>query len=111
LTSKTIQPGQQAFLYNINRIANKKKPQMLAGACRIYNEVVKDRSYSFVAKSPLNTKNSMRVLLPAAPAKTVLTNGKGEPIDNVQTAWDASSGTYYLGFDNSPDGITVKLTW
>jgi hypothetical protein len=111
LTSKTVNPGQQAFLYNINRITNKKKPQMLAGACRIYNEVVKDRSYSFVAKSPLNTKNSMRVLLPAAPAKTVLTNGKGEPIDNVQTAWDASSGTYYLGFDNSPDGITVKLTW
>jgi hypothetical protein len=111
LTSKTVNPGQQAFLYNINRIANKKKPQMLAGACRIYNEVVKNRSYSFVAKSPLNTKNSMRVLLPAAPTKTVLTNSKGAPIDNIQTTWDAASGTCYLGFDNSPDGITVSLSW
>jgi hypothetical protein len=111
LATKTVEPGTQAFLYNIGRIENKKKPQVLAGACRIYNEVIKGTSYSFVAKSPLNTKNSMRVLLPGAPTKTVITNNKGESIENVQTAWDAVSGTYYLGFDNSPDGITVTLSW
>jgi hypothetical protein len=111
LNKKTVQPGTQAFLYNVGRIENKKKPQVLAGACRIYNERQQGNQYSFVAKSPLNTRNSMRILLPAAPVKTMLTNSKGEKIDNVQQSWDAASHTCYLGFDNDPDGITVTLSW
>ncbi len=111
LSKKTVQPGTQAFLYNINRIVNKKKPQVLAGACRIYNERQQNNTYSFVAKSPLNTRNSMRMLLPAAPVTTKLTNSKGEKIDNVQSSWDAASHTCYLGFDNDPDGINVMVSW
>jgi len=111
LTKKTVQPGSQAFLYNIGRIENKKKPQVLAGACRIYNERQQDNMYSFVAKSPLNTRNSMRILLPAAPVKIMLTNSKGEKIDSVQNSWDTASRTCYLGFDNDPDGIQVMLSW
>lgn len=111
LAKKTVEPGTQAFLYNIGRIENKQKPQVLAAACRTYNEVAGDRTYSFVTKSPLNTKNSMRVLLPAAPVKVVLTNNKGDQIDNVERSWDAGSNTCYLGFDNSPDGVKVELSW
>jgi hypothetical protein len=111
LATKTVAPGTQAFLYAINRVANKKKPQVLAGACRIYNERIQEKRYAFVAKSPLNTRNSMRILLPAAPVKTVLTNSKGEPISDVQSSWDETSHTGYLGFDNDPDGITVTISW
>jgi hypothetical protein len=111
LSKKTVQPGTQAFLYNVNRVVNKKKPQVLAGACRIYNERIQERMYSFVAKSPLNTRNSMRMLLPAAPVTTTLTNSKGEKIDNVQSSWDAASHTCYLGFDNDPEGINVTVSW
>lgn len=111
LTVKTVQPGTQALLYNINRVVNRKKPQVLAGACRIYNERIQERAYSFVAKSPLNTRNSMRILLPAAPVKTVLTNSKGQSINDVQHSWDEASHTDYLGFDNDPDGITVTISW
>jgi hypothetical protein len=32
LAEKTINPGEQALLYNVNRVANKTKPQVLAGA-------------------------------------------------------------------------------
>jgi hypothetical protein len=53
----------------------------------------------------------MRILLPAAPVKTVLTNSKGEPISDLQSSWDAASRTCYLGFDNDPDGIQVTLSW
>jgi len=111
LVRKTVQPGTQAFLYNIGRVADKARPQVLASACRIYDEAVRGRSYSFVAKSPLNTRNSMRVLLPAAPAQTVLTNTKGEKITDVQSSWDETSHTCYINFDNSPDGIKVELSW
>jgi len=111
LSKKTVQPGQQAFLYNVTRLENKKKPQVLASASRIYDEIIKGNLYSFVSKSPLATKNSMRISLPAAPKQTVLTDSKGGKIADVVYSWDAVSNTYWLGFDNSPDGVKVELSW
>lgn len=111
LSKKTVEPGQQGFLYNISRTENKKKPQVLASASRIYNEEINGKKYAFTCKSPANTRNSMRVLLPAAPKETVITNDKGEKISDVESSWDMASRTLYLGFDNSPDGIRVTLSW
>ena len=111
LAEKTINPGEQALLYNVNRIANKTKPQVLAGAARVYNEKVQGASYSFVAKSPIKTLNSMRVLLPAKPKVTKVTDSNGQEITDAKTSWDASSNTLYLGFANNPDGIKVSLSW
>ncbi|WP_343674849.1 hypothetical protein [Chitinophaga sp.] len=105
LSQKTVEPGSQAFLYNVNRVADKSKPKVLAAAARIYDEVVTAHSYSFTAKSPVNTINAMRVLLPAAP-KDVVIAGK-----DVTRSWDESSHTLYLGFDNSPDGVKVNIKW
>ena len=65
----------------------------------------------FLAKSPLNTKNSMRIFLPAAPEQIIITNMAGEKITPEKSVWDSASGTYYLAFDNSPDGIKVELSW
>ncbi len=111
LSKKTVQPGQQGFLYNIGRIDNKKKPQVLASASRIYKEEITRKKYAFICKSPVNTRNSMRILLPAAPEETVVTNDKGEKLSDVESSWDAASATLYLGFDNSPGGIRVVLSW
>jgi hypothetical protein len=111
LAKKTVDPGQQGFLYNISRVENKKKPQVLASASRIYNEEINGKKYSFVCKSPAKTRNSMRVLLPAAPKPPVITNDKGEILSDVESSWDEPSGTLHLGFDNSPDGIRVVLSW
>ncbi|MBX2921563.1 MAG: hypothetical protein KF746_05150 [Chitinophagaceae bacterium] len=110
LAKKAVEPGTQAFLYNIGRIENKKAPKVLASASRIYDEDVKGRSYAFVAKSPVNTINSMRIYLPSAPKSTVVTNSKGEKI-NAESSWDKQSRTCYLSFDNSPDGIRVSISW
>jgi hypothetical protein len=111
LSKKTIAPGEQALLYNLSRVPNKKQPQVLAAASRIYEEVVKPTEYSFLSKSPLNTVNSMRILLPKAPRETTLTDDKGQKLTDVKSCWDAVSSTYYLSFDNSPDGTTVNLKW
>jgi hypothetical protein len=110
LSKKTVHPGQQAFLYNLSR-AGEKMPKVLASASRIYDENVKGNSYSFLSKSPLNTLNSTRVLLPSAPKETIVTDSKGHPISDVKTSWDSLSATYYLSFENNPDGIQVKLIW
>ncbi|MGF0097767.1 hypothetical protein ACQRD6_05375 [Prevotella sp. SGI.027] len=105
LSSKTVRPGEQAFLYNINRIKNKKQPQVLAGAARVYDEKRTQKSYSFVAKSPKNTTNMMRVLLPKQP-KLVEISG-----EKACHTWDVSSKTLLVQFENDPDGVQVSLKW
>ena len=111
LAEKVVNPGEQSLLYNISRVANKAKPQVLAAAARAYNEVIQAKSYSFVVKSPIKTLNSMRVLLPAKPKTTKVTDSKGQEVADVKTSWDASSNTVYLSFANDPEGIKVSLSW
>jgi hypothetical protein len=111
LSKKTVEPGRQAFLYDLMRIKNKKQPQVLASASRIYDEKVKSNEYSFVSKSPLNTTNSIRILLPHEPRKISLSDAKRQEVKTIKTSWDALSHTTYLSFENDPDGTIVKLEW
>jgi len=111
LAQKTVPPGEQSLLYDLNRVANKKQPKVLASASRIYDEHIQADSYSFVAKSPINTVNSMRVLLPAQPKHIKVTDNTDKIITDAKSSWDVSTHTLYLGFDNSPDGIKVNLKW
>jgi hypothetical protein len=110
LDAKTVAPGEQSLLYDLARVPDKMRPSVLASASRIYSETVTGRSYSFVAKSPVNTVNSMRVLLPAAPSAVRVTDSQGEAVSDVQMSWDEGSHTEFLGFANSPDGVKVEVT-
>ncbi|MCC8426848.1 hypothetical protein [Mucilaginibacter sp. UR6-11] len=111
LSEKVVNPGEQSYLFDVKRVVNKTRPQILASASREYDEKITGRQYSFVAKSPVNTLNSMRILLPARAKKITLTDSKGQTITDVQSSWDALSNTLYLGYANSPDGIQVSLSW
>jgi hypothetical protein len=110
LSQKQVKPGEQAFLFNIGSVKNPRTPQVLATAARVYEEKITRNAYAFVAKSPLNTTNVMRVLLPGEPKEASVTDAAGTRLP-AKTSWDASSKTYFLGFENNPDGVHVKLTW
>lgn len=107
LASKEVKPGEQALLLNVDRVADKKMPQVLASASREEQEVRGKRSYGYVAKSPIETSNVSRVLLPASP-KSVTIDGK-ETLDAAR--WDARSKTYLLEFENNPEGVKVEFKW
>ena len=111
LKGKTISPGQQAYLYNLSRIENRSKSQVLATAARVYNETTVNNTYSFVAKSPINTLNSMRIHLPKAFTKVLAMDIKDNVIPDVKTSWDEQSKTAYLGFPNNPDGVKIVISW
>lgn len=111
LNTKTVLPGQQSLLYNLKKIQNKSMPQVLASASRIYNEKREAGSYTFLSKSPANTTNSMRVLLPQKPATVVLLDDKGNAVTDVTSLWDEVSHTQYLGFENNPAGTRVSINW
>jgi hypothetical protein len=110
LNEKQVKPGEQAFLYNIGSVKNPGAPQVLATAARVYDEKITGHAYSFVAKSPANTTNVMRILLPEKVEEIKVTDAGGKQLP-AKTSWDASSKTCFLSFENSPEGVYVKLTW
>ena len=111
LSEKTVNPGEQAFLLNVDRIENQKKPQVLAAASRVYDEKTGENGYSFTTKSPLNTTDVMRVLLPLAPKKCTISDHEGNELKDALWEWDNKSKTGLLRFENDPDGIRVRFTW
>lgn len=105
VAEKNVAPGSQALLYDVDRVADRKKPQILASASRAYDEIRTKGSYSYVAKSPAQTHNVSRVLLPRKP-KSVKVDGRD--VTDL-SAWDAASRTYLVEFENSPEGVKVNF--
>ncbi|MFA6831190.1 MAG: hypothetical protein WCR36_02815 [Bacteroidaceae bacterium] len=111
LKEKTVYPGERAFLIDIDRVKENKKPQVLATASRIYQEERTPNTYSFVAKSPLNTTNVMRILLPNKPISIAVIDKQGHVLKEAIQSWDAYSNTCLLKFENDPEGISVTIRW
>lgn len=107
VTSKNIQPNEQCLFVNIDHVLNKQKPQVLASASRIYDEKSTGHQYSFTAKSPINTTNISRILLPGKPKSLVV--DKKEVF--AEANWDTKTKTYLLEFENSPEGVLVDIKW
>ncbi len=110
LQKKVLHPGQQALLYDIDKIDNRKQPGVLATAARVSDEKRDGNRYTFTAKSPIQTTNVMRILLPGEASACKVTNKDGEPVDH-HFSMDKKSGTVFLNFENDPDGINVQLEW
>jgi len=109
IKEKIVQPGEQAFLYDCS-ILKTTKPKVLCTAARIYSEKSTINNYSFTAKSPSNTINAMRILLPASPKQVKLNKG-GESLNILKQDWDADTHTLLLKFDNYSEGVNVDMSW
>ncbi|MDR1170315.1 MAG: hypothetical protein LBK97_05730 [Prevotellaceae bacterium] len=106
LKTKTVNPGEQTYLFDIRKISDKTKPAVLCGAARIYNEIAGKGSYSFVAKSPAETSNVSRIYLPGKPEKIRINH-----IETGEYSWDESSHTCLIKFENNPEGVSVNIEW
>ena len=101
-----VKPGERGYFIDIDRI-KKGKPQVVASSFRTYEEASKGKSYSFIAKSPVETSGIARILLPSEPEE-VIVNGKN--VFNTNN-WDSMSNTYLLSFENNPEGGNVNIKW
>lgn len=99
-----VAPDEQAFLYDLDAIKDKSRPQVLAAASKISEEVYHNGDYRFVVKAPVNTTNVMRVLLPHAPKQVEVS------VPIIKKEWDKGSQTLLLSFENDPSGVQVKIT-
>ena len=104
-TRKEILPGTQGYFYNLDKAG--RAPKILAMAGRAYDAIRKGRTFSFIAKGPVETINASRILLPAKPT-SVMVNSQ-ETIDPAR--WDEVGNTYFLSFDNDPEGVRIDIRW
>lgn len=110
LHEKTVIPGEQAFLIDLKKVKQRSLPQVVATAARVSDEVRTEDSYRLTVKSPIETTNSMCVLLPAEPKTVKVTNAQGES-QACRQRWEKGSRILHLSFENHPDGIRVELSW
>ncbi len=111
LDQKVVSPGTQAYLYDLNKVENKTKPTVLAAAARVYDEVAAAHSYQFIVKSPANTNNIMRILLPGKPKSVSAMQATAGKLDLQRNEWDEKSKTLLLGFENYSEGVQVNIGW
>lgn len=105
LSEKRIEPGTQSLLYDVSKAG--KAPEIIAAASKAYDIKSGRHSFSFTAKSPSETINVSRILLPRKP-KSVSVDGK-DVLGEI--SWDEASKTCLLKFSNNPDGIEVNISW
>lgn len=111
LEEKIVEPGEQALLYNLNRVENSSAPRVLATAARVSNEEVGSDSYTFTAKSPSDTQNTMRILLPQKPQKVSVQDVDSKSLPDATSSWDETSHTLLLQFENSAKGRNIMINW
>ena len=104
LEQKVVEPGSQAFLYDVRKAP--KSPCILSAASRAYDLERTRHSFSYTCKSPSETVNVTRILLPREPV-SVLVDG----LPATDWSWDPASRTCFLRFPNSPDGVRVDICW
>lgn len=105
-TSVQILPGHQGYFIDIDRVDHG-KAQVLAGSSRAEDEQRTGSSYSFTAKSPIDTDGISRVLLPEKPSSVTV---NGEEVSD-RASWDAGSSTCLITYANSPDGVKIVFNW
>lgn len=105
-TSVQILPGHQGYFIDIDRVDHG-KAQVLAGSSRAEDEQRTGSSYSFTAKSPIDTDGISRVLLPEKPSSVTV---NGEEVSD-RASWDAGSSTCLITYANSPDGEKIVFSW
>lgn len=111
LDKKVVKIGEQAYLFNIGKVKDPMKPQVLAAASRVYEEKITKTNYSFVTKGPLNTTDVMRILLPSKPLKCEMKDYLGNKLEKATCEWDENSKTCRLNFENDPDGVHVSISF
>ena len=86
LTRRAVLPGTQALLYNLDKVADPGRPQVLACAACVETERVGRNGYSFMVKGPAQTTNVMRVLDQKKIPYTAHTYDPESGIDGVSVA-------------------------
>jgi len=111
LSEKIVKPGEQTYLYALDRVSDRRQARVLCAASRTYDEKRSPGVYSFVARSPVGTQNVMRILLPSPPKAIEVGGVMLDMADRTTHEWDVVSHTCLLRFVNDNNGVSVKISY
>ncbi len=109
---KTVRPGEQAFLFNLDRLPRSAERQVLVSSGRVYEQRNLDDRFRISTIGPTKAKGVMRVALDREPSTITVTSralGAFVPFDSE---WDSASKTLLLSYMNLEGGnqITIDFT-
>jgi len=109
LHSKTIAPGERAFLLDLSRVP-KEQVRVLASASRIRSERRSAGLYRFASVGPDRTECVTLVRVPSAPRSVTAVDGEGQEV-KLLTEFLPTHSAVRLRYSNSPAGVTVSIRW
>ncbi len=98
-----VTPGKRYLLFDLNEKQDS-KPEVLAAACRVRNEELTGRNFSFDVQGIGDTQGVIRCRTNTKP-KQVLLNGN----ETDQMQYDAASQTFLLKFPNTVTDTKVTV--
>lgn len=108
---KSVYPGEQTLLIDLDMVNAVKRPVLLASAAKIHDVQAKDNQYIFVCRAPAGTVNVLDILMPGKPKYIILTDAQGRQIPEFEQKWYGKDRVCYLKFINQADGVTVRVKW
>ena len=104
VTQIELTPSKRAYLFNLSAVSD--KPQIVAAACRVQDEIATKNSLSFKASGVAKTNAVVRVIVPNLP-KSVTVGGQALPANQM----DMQGGILRLRFPNVIDATPVVVKW
>jgi hypothetical protein len=101
--SYEIKAGTRQLLLDLSKFPSG-KVGVVAAACRVSHEVVKDDSVQFRADGIEQSRAVVLMILPTSP-KSVMVDGKALPAD----AYEFANGTLRIRFTNRASGLDVNV--
>ena len=107
IESKTLLPGENALLFDLDKIAD--EPVRIIGtAARIESLEEKADGFEVICKAAADVQVHIRLKLPCKIVKATAVCEDGETL-NVSCSWDEASSTVLLAFESTNNLTTVNL--
>ncbi len=102
-----LKPGERTLLADLDWFKRQGiQAKVVAAGARVKSESIEKNGFTFTVRGPKATQGIARVLLPKRPTRAVAL-----PDTPLDPAWDETSGTALLSFDNVADDVTIRVEW
>ena len=108
LTGALLEPGQRKLYLDLDHLTDD-PPALLATANRAEWTKRGESQFEFLVKGPKGTRAATRVLLAQEPEQVHVFDSHTDEKTEFEQEWDPVSKTLLLLYDNSPNGVRVRL--
>lgn len=111
IQKKMVKPGEQAFLYNLSRTKRTSEPKVLVSSARVNESRMVGGEFRITTIGPTKARGVMRIAVERKPShiRVISKESGNDVVLPFESEWHESSQTYFLSYENSPNGNAIIL--